>query len=165
MTVTWILSVTASLPDLVMILPGRLAMLTSSSSLLSTLTTASGHLVTLTSASGLLMTQPTAPSFPMMLASAPGLRMTLSSLMRFLMSAPASVRLLTMAPASTRFLMTFPRMLVVSLRPALMLWLSLGLPRIVDSLRLPQMTDGPRGKAPFLCSRVFPAPGGPGNER
>ena len=74
----------------------------------------------------------------------PGHLLTLTMAPDYLRTPSSSSSLLMMPPIAPSF--------------PLMMWLSLG-------LRLPQMKDGPRGKAPSLCFRVFPAPGEAGNER
>ena len=53
-------------------------------------------------------------------------------------------------------MVTSPQMMVVSLRPALTIFLSLGLTQMVVSLHLPQMMDGPRGKGTFFCAGNVP---------
>ena len=53
-------------------------------------------------------------------------------------------------------MMTFPQMVVVSLRPALTMLFSLGLTQMVVSLCLPQMTDGTRGQGTFFCAGNVP---------
>ena len=104
-------------------------------------------IISVTSPPCILAVTASGPSLPMPATSSPSLGMTMTL-------PPYSLAVTALLTLTSGLLMMPP----IAPSFPLMMWLSLG-------LRLPQMKDGPRGKAPSLCFRVFPAPGEAGNER